>query len=539
MEAEDTFHKQSTLPNLTAGGESILGKMPKKIGPYKIEAQLSQGGMSFLYLGLHSQTNVPVSIKVLSPRYITHPEMISQFLKEAEIIALTDHPNIVELYGQGAWKKGLYIAMEFVQGVSLKQFITQQNLSIRSCLKIILQVSYALLHLHTHGVIHRDLKPENILITEGSHVKVIDFGIAQVMSEPPPSPSLERGGFLGTPSYMSPQQRRDPLKVTCATDIYSLGVITFELITGKLSCGNIQLSLLPKNLQKIVKKALEPTLEERYSDIVDFIVDVTAYLQGEPLDLKAKLGGEVGEICKQLREVHRELLPLSTPKWEAFDIGMAQLNQDDNLGLYHDFFRLADQSYLIFMSEYVAPSIQGLVYGAILKGMIHTLIQEHLTNSSLSFQPSHFVHKLNKMIAMLGKKSYFFLQLLHLSPSKNRFSFISCGYRSLLHLPADTKAPRFLFSKNPLLGKEIHHAFYETTENWNEGDLLVACPINNKVTHAKDEQNFENKLKASVNAHLSLSAQSQAYSVLNDLTTTFSTSVKFQPNMLISIQRII
>ena len=98
MGADEEFHKQSTLPNLTAGQMSALSKMPKKIGPYKIEAQLSKGGMSFLYLGLHPKNNTPVAIKVLSPRYLTHPEMVSQFLKEAEIIALTDHPNIIKLY---------------------------------------------------------------------------------------------------------------------------------------------------------------------------------------------------------------------------------------------------------------------------------------------------------------------------------------------------------------------------------------------------------------------------------------------------------
>jgi len=537
--AKHEFHKHSTLPNLTEGEVPMSKKMPKKIGPYKIEAQLSPGGMSFLYLGLHPQKNSPVSIKVLSPRYITHPEMVSQFLKEAKIIALTDHPNIVELYGQGTWKNGLYIAMEFIQGISLKQFIIQQNLSIRSCLKIILQVSHALLHLHTHGVIHRDLKPENILITEESHVKVIDFGIAQVVGDPPPSPSLERGQFLGTPSYMSPQQRRDPLKVTCATDIYSLGVITFELITGKLSCGSIQLSLLPRNLQKIVGKALEPTLEERYSDIVDFIVDITAYLREEPFDLKSKSGGEVGEICKQLREAHRELLPPSTPKWEAFDIGVAQLNQNDDLGRYHNFFRFANRSYLICMAEHVESSIQGLVHVAILKGMLYTLIQEHFTNGSLLFRPIHFVNMLNKMLLLLDKKAYFLLQLLYLSPLQNRLSFISCGSRSILHLPAGTKTPRFLFSKNPLLGKDSHHAFYETTENWNEGDLLVVYPTSSKGVHPKDEQNFEDKLKSIVNAHLSLSAHSQAHSILNALATTPSTLVKSPPNMLLSIQRII
>jgi len=106
-----------------------MPELPKRIGPYKIEALLSKGGMSYLYLGVDSKKGIPLAIKVLSPKYLTHPEFVYQFLKEAEIIGLTDHPNIIKLYGQGEWANGLYIAMEFIQGISLKQFILKQNFS--------------------------------------------------------------------------------------------------------------------------------------------------------------------------------------------------------------------------------------------------------------------------------------------------------------------------------------------------------------------------------------------------------------------------
>ena len=113
------FYKQSTLPNLTKEtGEPTISS--GKIGPYKIDTLLSKGGMSYLYLGMHPE-GFPLVVKVLSPKFMTHPEMVQQFLKESEIIGLTDHPNIIKLYGQGKWEGGLYIAMEFVQGVSLKR----------------------------------------------------------------------------------------------------------------------------------------------------------------------------------------------------------------------------------------------------------------------------------------------------------------------------------------------------------------------------------------------------------------------------------
>ena len=107
--------------------------------------------------------------------------MVKRFLAEAKIIAIADHPNIVRLHQSGRWEEGLYIAMEYVQGISLRQYLQKVPLSIKRALEIILEIAYALCHLHTHHVIHRDLKPENILITQEGKVKVIDFGIAQLL----------------------------------------------------------------------------------------------------------------------------------------------------------------------------------------------------------------------------------------------------------------------------------------------------------------------------------------------------------------------
>src|SRR5262249_44107549 len=152
-----------------------------------------------LYLGTHPDTKEPVTIKVLSQKFLSHPEIVKRFLNEAEIIAMADHPNIVKLYGHGEWAGGLYIAMEFVQGISLRQYLLQTPMSLKRALEIILDVAYALCHLHTHGVIHRDLKPENILVTDIGTIKVIDFGIAQLLTEKSPQDAYPKQRLIGTP----------------------------------------------------------------------------------------------------------------------------------------------------------------------------------------------------------------------------------------------------------------------------------------------------------------------------------------------------
>lgn len=533
MSAEE-FYKQSTLPNLTSSKEDSF-KHPTHVGPYKVDAPLGKGGMSYLYLGVDPSDFRPVVIKVLSPKYLTHVELVQQFFKEAEIISLTDHPNIIKLKGQGEWEGGLYIATEFVQGISLKQFIVQQNFSPRTSVEIVLQVAYALLHLHTHGVIHRDLKPENILITEGGSVKVIDFGIAQLVYDKEVALPSQRGKFLGTPSYMSPEQKKDPLNVTFATDIYSLGVITYELLVGKLSYGTMQLSLLPKELQKIVEKALAPSLEERYHDIVDLITDLSNYLQKTD-----RQGGDEGvkELWSHLEQSHLSLLPKELPKWSSYDIGFAKPDKENDLGAYYDFFRFADQTHLIVLGEYMESSIEGLSYMSLLKGMIQSLTKECLSSADSRFEPITFITTLNEMIAAQKFTSHFLFQLLYLSPSINQFSFISCGCGALIHFPLGAKTPRFLSNQNPPLGKDLNHGFYETTENWTEGDLLVAHSFETEIAKVKRGADFENALASIVQDHLQLSANAQAEGILETIIQKFPTLATSSPKNVLTIQRI-
>lgn len=258
-----SLYKQTTLP----GEEEREAPLPSSIGPYKIESLLDKGGMSYVYLALHPETGEQIVVKVMSQQCLARPEMGPRFLQEAKIIGIAHHPNIVKLYGQGTWEKGFYIAMEFIQGISLREWMRKRRFSQKESLALLLQVAYALCHLHTHGVIHRDLKPENILITEAGGVKVIDFGIAEWER----TAIRERSKTIGTPYYMSPEQKKHGAHASYTSDLYSLGVIAYELFLGKPSHGIIHLHLLPKPIRMLLEKLVEPDPKKRCQDIVDFI----------------------------------------------------------------------------------------------------------------------------------------------------------------------------------------------------------------------------------------------------------------------------
>lgn len=260
------FSKNATQPVFNCSKKSPL---PSYVGPYKIEKLYSKGGMGYLYLASHPAAPKKIMLKVLFFSSLKKPEIIDRFLKEAEIVSSVNHPNIVRLYEQGRFEKGYYIAMEFIEGRPLRSLI-KKGLSLKKALFYVQQTAYGLSHLHALGIVHRDLKPENIIITKEENVKIIDFGIASSCVE-------DSVFFSGTPNYMSPEQKNSE-PISFNSDIYSLGLITYELARKKNFDGRIDLSSLDLPLQNILTRALAPCPRERYEEIGDFILDLSAYL---------------------------------------------------------------------------------------------------------------------------------------------------------------------------------------------------------------------------------------------------------------------
>ncbi len=530
---DQSFYKQSTLPDLTSG--ETPPPIPEKIGPYPIEALFGQGGMSLLYLGHHPETRQPLVIKVLSPAYVTHPEAVERFLQEAHIIEMTNHPNIVKLYGQGQWEKGLYIAMELIHGISLKQFILQHCLSLRRALEIVLQVAFALHHLHSHGVIHRDLKPENILIDEEGEIRVIDFGVAQLHDEETDESKIPtESRFLGTPHYMSPEQKENPSLVTFASDIYSLGVVLYELIIGKLSFGQVDLSGLPKGLKLIAKKALAVSPKERYQKISDFIQDVSQYLTSGDLEREKPGADLLKEFQESLLKASTALSPVMLPSWPQMDLGLARAKGINQMGLYYDFFHLPDNTFVIFLGASSILSPESVAYIATLKGMLAMYMQQFTLNSPKTFQLRECASQLNRMLCE-DLRQQLALAILSLDPGKDRLSYLSCGFDALYHLPEGYAKPRQLTSDNPLLGAFLNADFSEISDNWNESDVLIFDTLMPLPDSTPQEiEQFHRLLEEAITENLLLSAQRQAEAILKKATLP-----NLYPKAIFSIQRIV
>jgi serine/threonine-protein kinase len=216
-------------------GEALVGKLIAG-GKYQIIRVLGEGGMGTVYQALQPAMNRMVALKWIRPQMVTKPDAVPRFHKEMRITAQIEHPNTIRVYDFGDDGGQLYLAMEFLAGVSLRQVIdSKQPLEVTRLVRIGKQVANALGAIHGHGVVHRDLKPDNVMLLdsfgERDFVKVLDFGIAKVLDEQ--IRLTATGKPIGTPTYMAPEQAMG-LAVDPRTDLYALGVMLYQMASGRV-----------------------------------------------------------------------------------------------------------------------------------------------------------------------------------------------------------------------------------------------------------------------------------------------------------------
>jgi eukaryotic-like serine/threonine-protein kinase len=209
------------------------------VGNYHVRAKLGEGGMGMVFMAEHPLIGRKVAIKVISPAYAANPEAVSRFFTEAQAVNRIGHANIVDVTDFGQTPDGeCYCVMEFLSGQSLADRMKTSRLSLVEALHIATQVCDALSASHTNNILHRDLKPDNIFLTkrggDPSFVKVLDFGLAKLTTEEKVGHKTRAGTVMGTPYYMSPEQCMGKGTIDSRADVYSVGVILFEMVTGRV-----------------------------------------------------------------------------------------------------------------------------------------------------------------------------------------------------------------------------------------------------------------------------------------------------------------
>ena len=282
--------------------DAVVGRV---IGHYKISHPIGSGGMGNVYLATDIRANRKAALKLLPTCFAADPERLRRFQQEAQAVTALNHPNILTVYEIGQDDSTYYIASELIEGETLRHRLARGGIELAEALDIASQVASALGAAHDVGIVHRDIKPENIMLRPDGYVKVLDFGIAKLAEQELPTAlatkevsslvSTTIGSILGTVRYMSPEQAR-AAPVDKTTDIWSLGVVLYEMITGKAPfSGNapeeVIFSILkteppplttylaypPRKLQQIISKPLCKEPSQRYHSAQDFLNALKSY----------------------------------------------------------------------------------------------------------------------------------------------------------------------------------------------------------------------------------------------------------------------
>jgi hypothetical protein len=319
------------------------------VGRYQIQGLLGSGGMGEVYKAVDPMLGRPIALKVLRQELSRDPDRLSRFLHEARAASALNHPNILTIHEVGDHDGSRFLVSELVDGETLRQRVARSPLTLREILDITIQTASALSAAHAAGIVHRDIKPDNLMLRPDGYVKVLDFGVATFArrvgsshdNDATIAPSIETGDgmVVGTIAYMSPEQARG-LPVDGRSDCYSLGVVLYELVTGRApfsapTTTDLLVAILereplpvrtvapglPLQLEWIVEKALEKDPNLRYQTIADLRVDLqrlkSALESGKLAASAAAVGGAIAdaEIERELTEDSAEVAAVSSVSW--------------------------------------------------------------------------------------------------------------------------------------------------------------------------------------------------------------------------------
>lgn len=320
------FESQPGLnqPSTAAYRPRFVAPLPEQLAPYfpqlEILERVGYGGMGVVYKARQKELDRFVALKILRPDFEHDPGFAERFQREARALARLNHPHIVGVYDFGKQGDLYFFLMEFVDGTSLRTVEQAGRLSCKEALAIVPQVCDALQYAHEQGVVHRDIKPENILIGKDGRVKIADFGLAK-LARPADEHASEAARPLtgtrevvGTPHYMAPEQVERPAEVDHRADIFSLGVVLYEMLTGELPLGRFpppsQKVSIDFRLDEVVLRALEKEPAQRYQRVTEVRTDVDHIRDSEPPQPRS---GKVEAAKRHVRAFVTDWFPPSSP----------------------------------------------------------------------------------------------------------------------------------------------------------------------------------------------------------------------------------
>jgi serine/threonine protein kinase len=288
----------------------------ENVGPYRVVEQLGQGGMASVFKAYHPALDRYVALKVLHPAFMEDPNFLARFQREARVVAKLDHPNIVPIYDFAEHDGQPYLVMKYIEGETLKARLARSPLKPAEGMKVIDAIGKGLSYAHKQGILHRDIKPSNVLLASDGQIYLADFGLARIAQAGESTLSNEM--LLGTPQYISPEQARGERHLDVGTDIYSFGVLIYEMVVGRVPFNadtpfsivhdHIYTPLpmprsvnpkVPEPIERVLLKALAKARGDRFDTVDDLVSALKAALQGGELPSAVAVLPETTQVAKE------------------------------------------------------------------------------------------------------------------------------------------------------------------------------------------------------------------------------------------------
>lgn len=440
---------------------------------YRILELLGEGGMAFVFKAKDEQLERNVAIKTLKPIYISDSNFVSRFKREAQTAANLNHPNIVQIFDWGVEENEPYFVMEYVEGTTLSSVLAKnKRVNISDALYIGSQVSAALHEAHENNLVHRDIKPGNIMITPGGKIKVTDFGIVSIQDED--SDITKSGTILGTANYISPEQAQG-LPVSKQSDLYSLGVVLYELISGKTPFdGDTPISIATKHLTEKPKP-----ISELINDIPTGVEKIVLKLLNKKQinrfksaeDLRAALNQQKSYL--QLNKTKENLISLTNPRVKLrFTLPALAISIFLVIGSINVLGNIFDNLPVDGGSPSLIeiPDLTGSLQAQALNDLQSIGFQVAIENSADPTIPEGFVIKtqpvantitnpdtLVTIIVSVGPEAFPVPYVVDLEADRGRYVITESGFNigQILEVNDDNTPRGFIISQNPVAGTKL------------------------------------------------------------------------------------
>lgn len=308
------------------------------VGPYRIIEQLGQGGMATVFKAYHAALDRYVALKVLHPAFHEDKTFIARFQREARVVAKLEHPNIVPIYDYAEHENRPYLVMKFIEGETLKSRLSRGPLTADEIAKVVDSAGAALAYAHKQGILHRDIKPSNVLLASDGEIYLADFGLARIAQAG--ESTLSSDSIMGTPQYISPEQAMGKKDLDEGTDIYSFGVMLYEMVVGQVPfSADTPFSIIhdhiytplplptkvnpkvPEPVQRVLLKALAKDRADRYKSVQEMLKafkeawsEAGVPMEGTAITMHPAVLEKAGEKVEKVEPAGKTVAAKSVPK---------------------------------------------------------------------------------------------------------------------------------------------------------------------------------------------------------------------------------